>query len=99
MYPEFGRQANPEYKQVMSAHMADSTYVVDAEAESATNIAPSRGSRVVADIDVTGDSVVDTIGGGDTTASLAGGTAKRKGGKGSGKSGAVAGAVASRRVV
>ena len=69
----------------MSAHMADSSYDVDAEAESATNIAPSRDSRVVADLDVTSNSVVETIGGGDTAASLAGGTAKRKGGKASGK--------------
>ena len=65
----------------MSAHMADLTYDVDAESGGVANPTQPRRSAPVANLDLTGDTVVETIDGDDTAAIVTGGTAKRKGGK------------------
>ena len=77
----FGRLDNPEYRQVMSAHMADSSYDVDAGSGSVPNRMRPQNNRVVANIDVIGDPVNVEASGGDTTPALTGGTASKKGGK------------------
>ena len=53
----FGRSDNPEYRQVMSAHMADSSYDVDAASGSVPNQPQPQRNRVVTNIDITDDTV------------------------------------------
>ena len=61
----------------MNAHMADSSYDVDAASGSARNKAQPQRDIVVVNLDVTGSGVVEEIGD-DTTAAVTGGTASRK---------------------
>ena len=82
----------------MSAHMADLTYDVDADSGSVANPTQPRKSAPVANLDLTGDTVVENIGDDDTAAVVTGGTVKKKGGKPSGKGSTVTGPAVARTI-